>query len=327
MSIFRDIWSDLIDRKLWPVALVLVGGIVAVPVVMKPHPSTSSSLAAAAPASQGTLALTPTSHTLAVVNLTHGSPAHLLPGGARDPFSPPPAATSATAKTGTTGPTGTTRPAGPIGTAKSGTSTTTKTSASTTGSSGTTTSTSTTTTTSTPVPAPKPAPAGPTRLQAYHVALANTNASGGVNTIDPLERLSPVPSAKQPLLVYLGVLLGGHKALFAVQPGTLVGDPSDCIPGPTDCEIIAVAPEQMVALSVSNGGTPALAAVFTVASIYLKSYSSPAAADRARRQQSAFGARLLRASALSALTLFPYRPSLGAVVDLRNLSVSGATAG
>jgi hypothetical protein len=40
--------------------------------------------------------------------------------------------------------------------------------------------------------------------------------------------------------------------------------------------------------------------------------------------ESAAGRRLLSTSTLSALSLFQYEPSLGAVVDLRNLTVGGS---
>jgi len=109
-----------------------------------------------------------------------------------------------------------------------------------------------------------------------------------------------------------------------VLPGTLVDDQADCVPGPTDCEIIAVAPDQMVGLSVNQDGTPTLVDVIAVASIYAKNYSSVAAAQHARHQESSTGAHVLNGAGLSALSLFQYRPSIGSVVDLRNLSVAGA---
>src|SRR5205823_220376 len=99
---------------------------------------------------------------------------------------------------------------------------------------------------------------------------------GGINTIDPLERLSVVPSPKQPLLVELGVLQGGKRVLFAVQPGAAVSGPGTCTPGPIDCEVLTLAPGQTEGVSkqtstgttrvapsgaqaivVNDGGTPA----------------------------------------------------------------------
>ena len=50
----------------------------------------------------------------------------------------------------------------------------------------------------TPKPTPKPGPTGLTDTQSYQVSLAITNANGGVDTIDPLERLSVLPSLSSP---------------------------------------------------------------------------------------------------------------------------------
>jgi hypothetical protein len=62
-------------------------------------------------------------------------------------------------------------------------------------------------------------------------------------------------------------------------------------------------------------------ALFAVTGISATSYSSVAAADKARRDHSQTGQALLDKSPLSALSLFEYEPSLGSIVDLRNLKV------
>ncbi len=48
-----------------------------------------------------------------------------------------------------------------------------------------------------------------------------------------------------------------------------------------------------------------------------------AAANKARETASEVGRQLLNESPLSAISLFQYDPSVGAVVDLRNLTVGG----
>ncbi len=64
-------------------------------------------------------------------------------------------------------------------------------------------------------------------------------------------------------------------------------------------------------------------AQFTVTAIKAHDDGSAAAANKARRTESAVGRRLLAQSTSNALSLFRYEPSLGAVVDLRNLTVGG----
>jgi hypothetical protein len=171
---------------------------------------------------------------------------------------------------------------------------------------------------------PKPKPTGLTSTQSYHVSVSITNSAGGLGTIDPLERLSVVPSNKQPLLVELGVLEGGRRVLFVVQPGTVVSGPGVCMPGAVDCEILSLAQDQVETVSMLSANSVVRVAEFAVTAIRADQHSSAAAAARVRRMASATGRHLLRNSTLSALSLFQYQPSLGAVVDLRSLTVGGS---
>jgi hypothetical protein len=155
------------------------------------------------------------------------------------------------------------------------------------------------------------------------VALSITNASGGLNRIDPLERLSVVPSQSDPMLVELGVLKGGHRVLFAVQPGTVVRGPGSCTPGPIDCEVLSLATNQVENVSERVPSGTNSVAQFAVTAIGVDNYASVAAASKARRQASAAGSKLLDNSTLNTLSLFQYQPSIGAVLDLRNLTVGG----
>jgi hypothetical protein len=170
-------------------------------------------------------------------------------------------------------------------------------------------------------PKPKPAPTGLTATQAYDVALTITNPAGGLGTIDPLVRLSPVPNQEQPLLVELGVLKGGSRVLFAVQPGTVVGGPGTCTPGPIDCEILSLGQDQTEAVGVKSSSGESSSSLFAITGISARDYPSAAAADKARRAESAAGRAILDASTAISLSLFRYDPSVGAVIDLRNLTV------
>jgi hypothetical protein len=199
-----------------------------------------------------------------------------------------------------------------------------------TGSSSTSTSTSTATTgapaapTATiPTGTPTPAPAGLTATQSYAVKLAITNSTGGLDTIDPLERLSVLPNNRRAMLVELGVLKGGGRVLFAVQPGAVVSGPGHCIPAPFDCEVLSLGQDQTEALGTQTSRGTSPVALFAVTGITAAGHSSVAAASKARQAVSAAGHSLLSGSTSSALSLFRYEPSLGAIVDLRNLTVGG----
>jgi hypothetical protein len=165
---------------------------------------------------------------------------------------------------------------------------------------------------------PAPPPTGLTPTEAYRVTLALSDSSGGFYTIDSVQRLSILPSA-QPRLVELGVLQGGARVVFAVLPGTKLRGPGICIPGSLDCEFLSLAPGQTEVVSAA-GSSPVLVAVTGVS---VDRYDTAAAAQRVRQSASAAGARLLNSTTSQNVPLFEYDPSLGAVVDLRNLTVGG----
>jgi hypothetical protein len=144
-----------------------------------------------------------------------------------------------------------------------------------------------------------------------------------VDTLSPLERLSVLPSTRKPLLVELGVLKGGNRVLFAVQPGAVVSGPGSCIPGPVDCELLSLAPGQTEALGAQSSGDTSQVALFAVNEIAAAKHASAAEANKARRSTSAAGRSVLANSTSSVLSLFPYEPSIGALVDDRNLTVGG----
>lgn len=152
--------------------------------------------------------------------------------------------------------------------------------------------------------------------------MAITNSAGGVDTVDPLARLSAIPDKQQPLLVELGVLRGGKRVLFAVQPGTVVAGPGACTPGPIDCEILSLGQDQTEAISSHDSGAHAL---FAITGVTALNHSSAALASLARHAASSAGRAVLdsSSSSLPALSLFKYEPSVGAIVDLRDLTVGG----
>ena len=157
--------------------------------------------------------------------------------------------------------------------------------------------------------------------------MAITAPSGGINTVDPLTRLSLIPSDQQPLLVELGVLQGGKRVLFAVQPNAVVNGPGTCTPGPLDCEILSLGQDQTEQLSTRVGAVGASqVALFAITGITATNHSSVGLADRVRRADSAAGRAVLDKSGLPSLSLFQYEPSLGFVVDQRNLTVGVANA-
>jgi hypothetical protein len=318
MSVPRNMLKELLERKLWPIALVLVIALVAVPVLLTKKAPTDivTPPTGPLPYSSGT--------TLPAISVQTSPGNSNLAGKGRNPFTPQHVATTSTITTTiptiTTPTTGTSTGTTSVGSGSSSTGS---------GSSGTTVAPATTPTVSTtptkpaPTTPPKPAPATLTATESYHVSLAITAANGNLNTIDPLERLSILPSEQQPMLIDLGVLQGGKSVMFVVEPGTVVSGAGTCTPGPIDCEILTLKPGQTAGISkgTSSGSTPV--ALLAVNSISFDQHPSVAAANKARQTASEVGRQLLNHSSLNAISLFQYDPSVGAVVDLRNLTVGG----
>jgi hypothetical protein len=312
----RKFGKELGGNRLWPLAIVLLVAIVAVPIALSKS-STGTPVASVPPAAP------PASGTAVPALNVQTQPGHSrLPGHGRDPF-PGSSGQATTASTGAATTTGSSTSTGTGSTATGSVSGgASGSSGGQTGSAPPPTSTNGTPPSITKNKKPKPAPSGLTSTQSYDVALAITNSSGGLDTVDPLERLTVLPSSRQPLMVELGVLKGGKQVLFAVQPGTVVGGPGTCTPGPIDCEILSLGQDQTESISIQSPDGPVQVALFAVTGISAAGHSSAAAADKARRAESEAGRSVLDSdsSTLATLSLFRYDPSVGAVIDLRNLT-------
>jgi hypothetical protein len=328
MSYLNALLSDLRDRKLWPVAVLLLAAIVAVPVVLSKSP-------APAPAPSGSIG-TPVAeaHTGAAVTVEDSAVQAPLGGSGRDPFTQQKLSSGSTT-TSSGGASGVATivarasaaagPGAPGSTAATG-STPSSGSTGSTGSTGSPAPAVSPSTPSSPPTASKPAAPASSGLrsdEAYDVAVSVTDAGGGLNAIDPFERDRALPSDQRPELVELGVLQGAHSVLFAVQPGATFTGPGTCVPGPLDCEILQLAPGQTEGISATSGVGTVTTTLFQVTGIGVQHFSSAAAAGRARAATDPVGRALLAGSTASALSLFQYELSLDSVVDQRNLTVGG----
>jgi hypothetical protein len=316
----RRVLTELRENRLWPLAVGLVVAIAAVPFIL----TNSASPSPVAQAPQGTPPASQATSLPAIDVQTTPSNSRLT-GRGRDPFAQQASGSSPTTST-TTATASSSATAGVAGSAATTGSTVPRITGAGAGTGATVTpptATSTTPPSITESSKPTPTLAILKPTQSYHVTLAITNSSGGLDTIDPLERLSVLPSDQQPLLVELGVLQGGKRALFVVEPGTIVSGPGVCTPGPIDCEILSLAQDQTEGISSNSGNGVVQGPLFAITGITADNYSSVAAADKARQAESAAGRALVDKSTLSALSLFRYEPNVGAIVDLRNLTVGG----
>jgi hypothetical protein len=67
-----------------------------------------------------------------------------------------------------------------------------------------------------------------------------------------LPRLKPLPSAEDPVLVYLGPGKGGKTAIFMVDEGVIAQGDATCQPSPSNCETIHMRPGDTEFLDVTD---------------------------------------------------------------------------
>jgi hypothetical protein len=293
----KSLRRDLFERRLWPLAVVIVAAIVAVPFLLHGHRANAS--IAAPPAADGT-ATTPSPAT------THHSDSHSKPrttptSHTRDPFVAASVDVKKTASAGskstTTATTSTTSDTPPS------TSTDTGTASSGAGSSSppaTTTPVTTTPATTTPVTTAPPTTSHhvPTKIETWNVYSVDLRigAHGHAASHHDVARLMPLPRERSPQVIYMGVDDHGHNAVFALGAGVVVrpagGSRSEgayCHPSRKECSLVVIPDGKTVALDYVSATGSDRALFLRVVRIRSKVTSSAAVLKAARAHVSALG--------------------------------------
>jgi hypothetical protein len=230
MSAITNVWRQLVQRRLWPVAILLIAALAAVPLALAEEPDPADPVAdatASEPDGKSALAVKPIVAQAAAGESTRrrrvlGTPKN--PFGVAD--SDPPGSAAAPSSHGSTSAQDPIVPAPSAGGAKPSEPAPSGGSPS--------TGAGSAPPVSSPTPQPKP------REYALHeltVRFGDATTGGERRT---LERLQPLPSAEEPVLIYLGVLRDGKTAVFLVDHAVhAIGD-GKCVPFPEQCETIRV---------------------------------------------------------------------------------------
>ncbi|HWK29648.1 MAG TPA: hypothetical protein VNS09_23990 [Solirubrobacter sp.] len=224
MNAIKDTWSALVRRRLWPVAVLLVAALAAVPVVLAKTPEPAPPAPAPKVAADDT--------TVGYVTLASApepeSPVRRRVLGARkDPFAPrelPKRKKKAKAEATAT----------PTATAKPETSG---------GGGGATSPVS-------PTPTATPAPSVP----AFTVRVRFGTTDGGDLKESFLERLSPLPDDESPVVVYRGLENGGRVALFELTGDVDAQGDGTCVPTPEDCQYLKLHAGETEFITVTDTG-------------------------------------------------------------------------
>jgi hypothetical protein len=230
-----DLWHDLRAKRLWPVALVLLLGLAAVPVLLaKPaeDPAPAPVVKAAPPSDADE-----ESAELAEVKLEEGNEASGSTLGVFDPsnpFRPPKKVVKASEEDpgagAQGGPSDTSSPDG--GGAKPGGDTTTG------GGSG-----GGTTPPSTGGDTPPPDTGGEPTTKVYkYVVDVTFSANGRTRRIKGMEKLDMLPNQSSPLLIAMGVTADGGNAVFMVDSTLKAAGEGHCKPSGKDCAFAYIGP-------------------------------------------------------------------------------------
>jgi hypothetical protein len=281
MKPLENVWNGLVQRRLLPVAILLLAALVAVPFLLAKDPEpVAAPGAATADESLKADAATADPVVSLVDDSTHKERRRVL-GARKNPFQPAPAPKAAKsddtepAAGETQSPTGGTEADKP---ADSGAPT------------GPTTSPGVTSP-GTPVAPAEPKPT----YELYSLTVNFGDAESGSLTRMNLPRLKPLPSAEEPVLVYLGPGKGGKSAIFMVDEGVVAQGDASCKPSPRNCETIHMSPGDTEFLDVTDeDGTVTAQYQLDLLKIKTSKTADASAAAAARAKESRAGRRAVQ---------------------------------
>jgi hypothetical protein len=276
MKSVRNLLFDLVERRLWPVALLLVVAAVAVPVYLGRSSSDDAGRQTPLP---GATAQTGAKASKAAVSLDESADESDGVGGVRNPFKqkhlPKVKKADTTTGAGATTPSSDSTPSGGS-----------------TPSAGGSPANTAPTTPAAPTPA---TPATPkTDVDVSHVSL-HLGPIGQLKTYKDLARLSALPSAGNPLFVFTGVLKDGKTAVLLPSSTVQIGEESDvaCKPSNKSCQKLELEQDDTVFFKLAGDDT-ATEYQLDVISVRQKSGGSAKATAAALQRHSNAGAATLR---------------------------------
>jgi hypothetical protein len=312
VSAVRGLLRDLVERKLWPLAVLLLAAAVAVPIYLG-RPAADATVAAVG---QQANAAKPSK---AAVSIEDQASDDERPGGVRNPFkqlhvpkapkaptTPKTPAADVPSTSGGSGGDGSQPPLGPSGSGGTGGD----------------------------KPAPKPA-GDP--LDVYHLSLRFGRAEASqLKTYHDVARLSPLPTADNPFFVYTGVLKDGKTAVFLLSSDATATGDGHCKPSPKSCQTIEVKEGDTEFFDLTVNGE-AVQYQLDVVRVFKKGASSAVAAAASHERHSDAGADMLRkahrrgSSSFKGAASYRWLPDSGVLVRTpqqgkARASVNGAVA-
>ncbi len=260
----RDVMSELVERRLWPVAALLALALVAVPVLLaKPAPHAAADPQATAAALAAANAAAPASADQPVVTLDADRRISVAPRGrAKNPFvqqrkdaSSTDAGASAGAASPASGDTG-------AGVAPG---------------------------------AGTPVARKPDSAPTYQLASVDLRFGKAVGPLDrhrDLPRLSPLPNAAHPLVIFLGMRKDLKSAVFLLSSDVHASGDGTCTPSRKECTTVELQEGDTAFFDVTGSDGRVTQYELDLTAIHVTQTSSKSDADAAYARVSRAGARL-----------------------------------
>lgn len=211
MSALAAPFRTLVERRLWPLAILLIAALAAVPMLLGKDGETPVVPAASAPVGEAQTAAAGTP-LVSVGEVTEREAARKVLGSRKDPFKPArlPKAIKAAEPTVP----GDNAPAGDDGATPAPVG-------------------------GTPVtPGVTPLPVAPKKTyELYSLAVRFGETSSGLEG-RVIKRLTSLPSAANPTIIYLGLLPNQKTAVFLVDSSAVAQGDGECKPGPANCQTL-----------------------------------------------------------------------------------------
>lgn len=329
MSLLRNVWADLVEKRLWPLAVGLALALVAVPVVLARGGSSAPAPLplppAQAPATARAATPQPAAKPIKVVEqVPHRAPHgrfHDPFSGHKDPNAKPAPATgrSSGSSSAASAPSSSSSAAGaPASSSGSGTSTP---------SSGSAPSTHVSSPTSSARTAPAAPAVVPSGYPAGYRLDVDFGPAGDVKRSKDLVRLKPLAAGTKPLAIYLGVRTDGKTAMFLLtRNGTATGD-GRCWPSKAACQVLELRKGDSEFFDVPTGATGVVQYELDVDRVGARYDVTHVGAVRARKRESKAGRREMLAivkSGRTYVTGLVYSSVRGALVPRPDVRVPPA---
>jgi hypothetical protein len=287
MTFLRNVLHDLVEKKLWPVAIALVAAVVAVPIVLGggSDAGTSAPEVASVPSGTNGLANHRDAARAQVVSLEAQAAGKVSrPGATRDPFVqhhvPKVQASDAAV-------------ANAVKAANDAISQLAGSPAPSSGSSGGSPLETTTPSKSTDTKKPTTPAAGGDAEDTYSVTLKFGEA-GAEKTFNNVARLTPLPSADNPFFVFLGLKSDGKSAVFLVDADAVPSGDGTCEPNPDDCEQVVLKAGDTEFFELQSGTAGVVQYQLELKSIKKGQAATKASAARAHTRESKAGREYIR---------------------------------